>query len=190
MKKLAVLLCVALFACDEPEDTGATNVDTGDTGEPVDTGSSGTVEVPDVGALVTPGGCGDILMSLASTDRTAALVFQDQAGLTAQAYKAGKPVTETYTLPADGALAVHQGTEVTGLFCNDAFTDDMVIDRSWEATAGTVVVTVTSEGVDHGHAKPATATITVEDAVLELDGEESITIDAVSWEAAIGWLPG
>lgn len=188
MKRLTVLLCAALFACDEPEDTGDSSVET-----PVDTGDTGTpssLEVPDVAELVTPGGCGDIQMTLASTDRSAVLEFHDATDLTAQAYTAGAPVSETYTLPASGSLELHQGTEVTGLFCNDAFTDDMVIERSWVASSGTVVVTVTSEGTDHGHAKPGTATITIEDAVLDLDGEESILIEAVSWEAPVGWLPG
>jgi len=180
MKKLAVLLCTALFACDALEDSGDTD----------DTGSGTSIAVPDVGTLVDAGGCGDVQMLLSTSDRSAALVFSDEADLTEQAYAAGEPITATYTLPAEGILELHQGTEVTGLFCNDAFDDNMVIDHTWTATAGTVTITVTSEGIDHGYHKPADATITIEGAVLQLDGSDDVTIESVSWTYAIGWLAG
>ena len=197
---LRTLLCLllastTLVACDEEKDTGEVDdtAETDDTGEVDDTGETGetgTTDTPDVGDLVDPGGCGDMMLTLASSDRSTVLAFQMSKGLTREAYENGGKATATLTLPDDGTLSLHRGDGITELFCNDVFTDTIVIDETWEATAGEVTITVVSEGIDHGHAIPGTATITIDSATLQLSGSEDITIEALSWEAAVGWLPG
>ena len=117
-------------------------------------------------------------------------MFQMIGDLTREAYENGGTATTTVTLPGDGSLSLNRGDDITELFCNDVFSDTIVIDETWEAAAGEVTITVLSDGVDHGHAVPGTATITIEGATLQQDGSEGITIDALSWEAAVGWLPG
>lgn len=193
---LLAALIPATLACDEDKDTGsedtATTTETGtpdETGTPVDTGPDETDADPSIEALVSPGGCGDLMLTLASADRSWVLAFQVSGDLTRQAYEDGK-ATATYTLPDDAALSLHRGEGITELFCNDVYDESITIDESWAASAGSVTVTVVSEGIDHGHATPGTATITIEDATLEQKGEADISIGSLSWEAAVGWLPG
>lgn len=184
MNALRILLLAPLLACDLDKDTGSDDTASEDT--------ASEDAVPDLTTLTEAGGCADIVFTLSSPDRDLVLVFSTFEGLTKDAYKAGEPVTVTVPLTTPDLLILSEGNQAADFYCNDAFTDTMVIDRTWSATAGTVSITLTSEGIDHGHGGlPATGSITIEDAILTSeDGGEPLSIDALSWEASVGWLPG
>lgn len=199
MFHLRVLFVTAMLACDaEEKDTGGMDTDgdgvvSGDTGAEdsgiVDTGSNDTP--PDLDALTEEGGCSDIMFTLSSPDGDLVLVFSKNSTLTQEAFKTGKPVTVSLSLPTDGMLALHRGNQAADFYCNDAISDTMVIDQTWTATTGAVTITVTSDGIDHGHGGiPGTGTITIEGAILTTDGADDVSISDLSWAASVGWLPG
>lgn len=185
MKPLSTMLFLGLMACAE-------SLDTADSGSTSTTGSGlpATLSTPDGNLLVDAGGCGDVYFTLGSADRSLVLVFSLDRALTLEAYETGT-AEATVSLATAGELMLHQGTDATDFFCNDVMTQEMVIDRSWVASSGEVTVTVVSDGDKQpGPQHTGLGGIIIRDAVLSLEGAEDFTIEGVTWEARVGWLPG
>ena len=156
-----------------------------------DTDADTDVDAPDLSVLDRPGGCADLVMTFGSTDGSLNLVFSSSSGLAQAAYDDGTSASLTLDLATSGSLVLQQGNRVTDLTCNDAFTGDEVVDTEWTAVSGTLEVEVVTDGVhEDWDAYPGTGTITLEDVVLEADGAESVSVESLSWSAAVGWLPG
>jgi hypothetical protein len=149
---------------------------------------------PDPAELASLGagqGCADITLYRVSADGTLALVFSATETLTTDAFASGQTETASFDLASEGSLELWRGTGLQNYLCNDYLIGDESKDVVWTATSGTVDLAVTSTSQEClSYECSADAEIAISDAVLEAAGEEDVVIDAMSWTAGVGWLPG
>ena len=130
-------------------------------------------------------GCADIVLAARSADDTLALVVELPDWGVAEVVEE----TEWLDLAYDAAdtFEVRVGSHVTEFVCNDALSNEPVIDATWTAVAGTLHVTVTP---GEGGGLPQ-ATVELVDVTLQ-DGEgNSVGLASYTFEAiGVGWLPG
>ena len=178
-----ILLFASLAACgDEDDDSG------GDGG--TDTGMLGGEDLAD--DLEQVGGCADIVLYAHSTDDTWLFSFESDAGLVAEAYSSGGPLTWTFDLAASGGPEVQilHGTQLSTRFCTDTGAEG-TLDQAWLPTAGLVSLTVTPTGkmTDWGEI-PATAELQIDGARFHAEGAEDVELESFLIGAGVGWLPG
>lgn len=178
----------------ELPDTDVPDTDLPDTDLPdTDVPDTDTPVSPvDVSRLTRSGGCGDLNLTMGSTDGELLLKLWHDGGLAMAAYQATSGTASvTLDLASEGSLVLWEGTQVDALACNDAWTGTEEIVTTWSAIAGTAEVSVVSDQVhEPWDAYPGTGSITLTDVVLHVDGMADVSIPSLSWSAAVGWLPG
>lgn len=209
---IAFLPLVACTAVKEDASAGET-IDTSDTGsvDTPDTSDTGNVDTADTGtgselvvagfatALTQSGGCGDVALAAWNDDSTLVYSFAT-AGLVAEAYAAGGPITRTWSFPIVGDaeappdLIVQEGRYLTDAFCDDVQENTPEITRTWTPVQGTLTLTVTPTGTDpQPWNSPAEARLQhAYAAFVPADDPTAVPVEAgdVLIEANVGWLPG
>ncbi len=191
---------------DTSVDTGAVDtadsgaVDTTDTSDTADTGTGSELVVPGFAtALTQSGGCGDVALAAWNDDSTLVYTFAT-AGLVAEAYAAGGPVTRTWSFPIVGDaelppdLVVQEGRYLTDAFCDDVIERPPEVVRTWIPVQGTLTLTITPSGTDpQPWDSPAEARLEhAYAAFVPADDPTAVPVEAgdVLIEARVGWLPG
>ena len=198
MNRTWVFLLLALTACgdkEEEDDTGSTT-DGGTTdGGTTDGGTSDGGTGDDIASLLTEsGGCGDVFIWATSADQAWALTFRLENEMARRAHEAGGPLTESWDMALDYALApslsVQRGSDLRSAFCNDV-SEPYEIDQEWWIAAGQVTLTVTPEGEPTSWGEyPAQATLTIEGATFTAADADPVSLSWLELAAAVGWLPG
>ena len=137
-------------------------------------------------------GCGDFVIAARNSDDSVALILNGPQ-LAEAAHTAAEATTTTHSLAdSDVRLWVDVGSNVTHEVCNDALHLEVVVDQTYQAVSGDLVITMTPNGKPKPHGGfPADAQVVMENVVLGLeDGSHSVTIESMTLESFVGWLPG
>ncbi|TVQ86189.1 MAG: hypothetical protein EA397_20370, partial [Deltaproteobacteria bacterium] len=142
--------------------------------------------------LPVRGGCSD-LTAYARDDADTMALHVSVDGLVEEAYDSEGTSTFSFDLSTDTEVTVRyeEGSHLTHYTCNDAVSEEVVVDRDWSGIAGAVVIelTPTSATPEPWH-KPADAKITLTDIVFESSTEEALKLESLVLEVGVGWFPG
>jgi len=179
-----MVLLLALLAGCLPPDVGPHADDTASIGAP-------RIEAGFEADLTRQGGCADVVLYRWNPDDTLALLFRTE-GVVAAAHEAGAPTTTTWTLPdPEVELVVQAGEHVTHVTCDDILEYEVVVDRTWVATAGAASLAITPTGDPTPWDMPALGELTLTGVVLEPeDGGAPVPLPALSIASGVGWFPG
>ena len=173
---------------DSDSDTDADS----DTDTDTDTDSDTDPLPPFTAELPERGGCGDLTAYARNSADTMALHVSVD-GLVEQAYDIEGTSTFSFDLATDTEVSIRyeEGSNLTHYTCNDAISEEVVVDRDWAGIAGTVVIelTPTSEDPEPWH-RPADAKITLTDIVFESSTEGAVQLESMILEVGVGWFPG
>jgi len=180
----------------------------------VDAGNGNTTEAPDAGTTTETtdggtqaalpwdftsfGGCGFVYIHGKNTENTVGLHFDDgdlnSAVAAYESSDAGIAFTTVFNLATDpDRLRIEEGANITHESCNDAFFLTVTIDRTWRPVSGTATLTVTSDGEATTWGEyPAGAVLILENVVLSPTDDATVTktIESLTIEVSVGWMPG
>ena len=138
-------------------------------------------------ALDQRGGCADLILYAHDPADTVELLARSTDGLVAQARTSGAAVQVTYDLPDPGfTLQVEVGRHVGYQTCNDVVIEDEVVERTYVAISGEVVL----NAVPVGDGDAVNGAMTVREAVLEDEDGNRVELVDYGLSASVGWLPG
>jgi hypothetical protein len=142
--------------------------------------------------LILQGGCADILLWAANEDSSLGLFFEIDDGLV---LSSAADTTDYYDLQVDGFpvvnLEIRVGAGLLSGACTDVFTEPPVVDETWVAVSGELLLTLEGTGED-GPFPTAYATLDLTDVVFvsSTSGEEALLPGYLWSDIYVGWLPG
>ncbi len=135
-------------------------------------------------------GCADMTVYGSNPDDSIALVMHISDDLVANAVDQGETYEGTHAVEEFSTFEVLVGTQVSYPVCNDVSIPETMIDQTWSATAGEVVIVIVPEQDPPPFGTQGLATVTLSGVEVTYEGSTEVLEDITFEDIAVGWLPG